>query len=217
VDPDAVGELVHMHCLDDMQNQLRLPTSGAMSLIDSPNVDLWCDIIGGQKTKMCLRNNRWYVYDVDKSMLTSALATTTEDFFISKDMPTLFLKTAYNLKNFFIKKQFSTEQIDHWCNIGNLDTGQAREYNTAIGRISLPDCSYKKHNNKNMKLEDDDKEWITRTQSAEDQVTKIYTRNKKIMATNFSFLSTGFLSRFYCLDNGLSYDNQGIWVSNQND
>lgn len=206
VDPDLIGEAGHVGCLDAMGTQLRLPTSGAMAVLREPDTHSWCDIIGGQKTKICLRNNRWYVYDIDVSFLTSALATTTEDFFISRSVPTLFLKTAWTLKKYFQSRAMSSDEIDQWCLLKINDAETRRLYNTAIGRIPLLDCSYNK-TSPGM-LESDESVWVRMTNSAASSVTKIYLENKKLLSLDNT---TGYISRFYCLDDGKNYDSHGIW------
>lgn len=210
VNPDTLGEIGHIDCLDRLGGQLRLPTTGAMSTLEEPSVSSWCDIIGGQKTKICLRNNRWYVYDIDVSFLSSILATTTEDFFISKSVPTLFLKTAWNLRRHCQSRGMTAEEIDNWCLAKNKVIESQRHYNMAIGRISLPDCSY--HKLTTAMLEKDETHWLGRTNSRDSRVVQIYFENKKLLALDSQFANeSGYLSRFYSLDDGLSYDSFGIW------
>lgn len=209
VDPHTLGEIGHIDCLDRLGTQLRLPTTGAMSIYDIPPTGPWCDIIGGQKTKICLRNNRWYVYDIDTSFLSSIIATTTEDFFISRTVPNLFLKTAWHLRKYCESHNMTSEEIDRLCTQQTKDINSLRHYNMAIGRVPLPDCSY--HKLTSSMLQDDESVWLTKTNSADCKVTQIYLENKKLLIDSHLANTTGYLSRFYCLNDGRSYDSFGIW------
>jgi hypothetical protein len=227
-DPNFHGEINHIDgAIESLGSQLRLPTTGAMLTIDDPKISPWCDILGGTKARVCLRNGLWYMYFADSALLSGSLATTSEDFFISKNNPHLFLKTAYQLKNFFQSQGLGSKEIDQWCSLGTKSKKFTHQYNQALGRLWLPNTSYSKAGpGGDYKLEDDDTAWCRSAGMDEHRISKIYQHNQQLLVNNFNFLwnrnehgevSTdhgmkGHISLFYCLDNGTIHDSAGIWA-----
>jgi hypothetical protein len=227
-DPDLHGEVNHIDgAIESLGSQLRLPTTGAMLTVEDPKISPWCDIVGGTKARVCLRNGLWYMYTADSALLAGSLATTTEDFFISKTKPYLFLKTVYQLKKFFQTQGFTSKEIDQWCSLRTKSKQSIRQYNQALGRVWLPDTSYVKAGpGGDRTLVDDDHAWSHDAGLQEHRISKIYQHNRQLLVDNFDFLwnrnehgevSTyhgmkGYVGLFYCLDNGTINDSAGIWV-----
>jgi hypothetical protein len=140
LDTDSTGEPAHLYGFDMQVLQFRLSTTGAMLTYGTPDAATWCDILGGTKPKLVLKNNRWYLYMIDGALLSIQAAETTEDFFVSKSVPTLFLKTAHLLKNYFESLGLNEEEVKLW----NATEKNSKKYNRAIGRILLPDSAYVK-------------------------------------------------------------------------
>jgi len=221
LDTDRTGEPAHMYGFDGQVLQLRLSTTGAMLLRETPEAASWCDLIGGTKPQLVLKNNRWYLYTIDASLLCLQVAETTEDFFVSKSVPTLFLKTAHLMKNHLEALHLNEQEVKLW----SQDKKNVKKYNQAIGRILLPDASYIKGPmglNKYL-ISADNQYWTSIGGQVSDRTNKIFQHNLH------SFLSThpymlndipdralmdscvkGYTSRFYCLNDGLTYDNAEI-------
>ncbi len=138
LDTDGTGEPAHLYGFDMQVLQFRLSTTGAMLTYGTPDAATWCDILGGTKPKLVLKNNRWYLYMIDGALLSIQAAETTEDFFVSKSVPTLFLKTAHLLKNYFESLGLNEEEVKLWNatekNSKNT-TGSLEEFYYQIQRI----------------------------------------------------------------------------------
>lgn len=221
-DPDKTGEPAHLYGFDAQVLQFRLSTTGAILTYQTPDAASWCDIVGGTKPKLVLKNNRWYVYVIDGSLLSIQVAETTEDFFVSKSIPTLFLKTAYLLRNHFESLGLNEEQVKTWT----ATEKNSKKYNQAIGRILLPDSAYIKTGGigtDRFLLDADNQYWTSVGGQAAAKVNKIFQHNLNNFLNTHQYMLNDMpdralvnrsikshLSKFYCLDNGLMYDNAEI-------
>lgn len=222
IDPDKTGEPAHLYGFDAQVLQFRLSTTGAILTYQTPDAASWCDIIGGTKPKLVLKNNRWYLYVLDNSLLSIQVAETTEDFFVSKSVPTLFLKTAHLLKNHFEALHLNEEEVKLW----SANEKNSKKYNQAIGRILLPDSAYIKTGgigtNKFL-LDADNQYWTSIRGQASDRVNKIFQHNLNSFLSTHQYMLNdmpdralinrsikSYLSKFYCLDDGLMYDSAEI-------
>lgn len=225
VSPDVTGDVHHLDGFDLLGVQFRLPTTGAMLMIADPPGDKWCDILGGAKTRICRRNGRWYAYVVDMQLLSSMMATTTEDFFVSKHRPWLFVKTAHTLRKFFQSLDLDDAAVDRWCSIRDPNNHRLQQYNQAIGRLVLPSSSYVKTGpGGEFEPGTDDESWNTITSHQGQKIFDIYNHNRKHLVESFDYLwnknstghadpklgAPGYFSKFYCLDDG-TINEADLW------
>ena len=221
-DPDKTGEPAHLHGFDAQILQLRLSTTGAMLTYGTPDAATWCDILGGTKPKLVLKNNRWYLYMIDGALLSIQAAETTEDFFVSKSVPTLFLKTAHLLKNHFESLGLNEEEVKLW----SVTEKNSKKYNQAIGRILLPDSAYIKTGGigtDRFLLDADNQYWMSVRGQVSDKVNKIFQHNLNNFLSTCQYMLNdlpdrtlvnrnikSYLSKFYCLNDGQMYNNMEI-------
>jgi len=100
----------------------------------------FCDIIGGSKVRLWKNSNRWYFYFPDSACHDSIFSSRTEDFFVSRTIPELYLKTVHMLKQFHT----NANSTDQFVNNMHKITALAKTYNAVIGRESVHDiASYK--------------------------------------------------------------------------
>jgi hypothetical protein len=98
-------------------------------LVTTTHHNDWCDLYGGTKARLFKKNNNWYMFDVDSSLLFATISDRHEDFFISRNVPSLYLKTAYALKHYHTARQ-STDDF-----VNKFHSKLSQEYNRAIGRV----------------------------------------------------------------------------------
>jgi hypothetical protein len=222
LDTDGTGEPAHLYGFDMQVLQFRLSTTGAMLTYGTPNAATWCDILGGTKPKLVLKNNRWYLYMIDGALLSIQAAETTEDFFVSKSVPTLFLKTAHLLKNYFESLGLNEEEVKLW----NATEKNSKKYNRVIGRVLLPDSAYiKLHVSEADKFlrDADNQYWTSINGQAAARVNKIFQHNLNTFLNTHQYMLNdmpdcalvnrnikSYLSKFYCLNDGLMYDSGEI-------
>jgi hypothetical protein len=192
----------------------------------------FCDILGGSKVKLWKNKNKWYFYFPDVALHDAMFSLRTEDFFVSKNIPNLYLKTVYMLRQFHVNSNSTETFVNNLPNI----TSMAKIYNAAQGRSLVHDiasyklyrevynpnnwnknlltswtsiCFYKNVINsvegetwhKNFKttmsaiIQDHGDEWNT------DSFGNI------VPAT---FGRKSHLSKFYCLDDGKTYDSTNV-------
>lgn len=89
----------------------------------------WCDLFGGNKARLFKKNNNWYMFNVDSTLPLWTMSDRYEDFFVSRNVPSLYLKTIYTLKHYHTARQ-STDAF-----INAFYSNQSEEYNRAIGRV----------------------------------------------------------------------------------
>ncbi len=61
-----------------------ISATGAMLTYGTPDAATWCDILGGTKPKLVLKNNRWYLYMIE--IVISFVKLNNESYFIYKLM-----------------------------------------------------------------------------------------------------------------------------------
>lgn len=187
-----------------------------------------CDISGGSKVKLFKNQDRWYFYFVDCAIPDMHNSSRYEDFFISRTIPKLYLKTVYLLKNYFIIQGYSDSMINDITSMVNFQ----RHYNTGMGRAWVPDLATFKlfnvsHNPflyKTTLLSGWNSEFFYKnTISTPEGQTwkKNYDHTIRAMMAisddqwNVDKLGNivpmfgrkGHLSKFYCLNDGLAYDS----------
>lgn len=190
----------------------------------------WCDIHGGSKAKLFKNGNRWYSFFIDTSVNTFYMSDRSEDFFVSRNVPKLFLKTVYNYK----KYHETIKSTDHCINTMYLGMDN-HYYNRALGRSQVHEVAEKNvyHTTHNSA------QWNKMLISGE-KATKFYNNvistsqgqrwyqqhveTQKLLINEYSdfwnldeyqnpvpYLGyKGNLSTFYCLNDGLSYDSSQV-------
>jgi hypothetical protein len=192
------------------------------------NHDDFCDISGGSKVKLFKNKDRWYFYFVDASLNDMHNSNHHEDFFISRNVPTLYLKTVYLLKQFFTSQNYNDQQVNDFYS----DTKMHRLYNLGMGRAHVPDITTFKlfwdtHNPVNWANNfisgwnsiafynntintDSGKRWKENYDKTINAILTI--SNDQWNLDKFGnpvppMGRKGYLSKFYCLDDGLVYDS----------
>ena len=89
----------------------------------------WCDLFGGTKARLFKNNNNWYTFSVDSSEWLPSISDRYEDFFVSRNIPSLLLKTAYALKHYHTAKQSTDTVVNRFYSTLGI------EYNRALGRV----------------------------------------------------------------------------------
>ena len=133
-------QTTNMSLFDSMDGDLTFALDSAWAfskLNQETTLDDFCDISGGSKVKLFRNKDRWYFYWADSSLGNMYNSNHCEDFFISRTIPNLYLKTVYMLKQFFINQKFTDNQINDFY----TDVKMNREYNLAMGRSWVPDIS----------------------------------------------------------------------------
>ena len=120
--------------LDGDLAQFHLDISwGISKVLGQTNKKNWCDIHGGSKVKLFKNKDKWYSYFVDTNLSTFYVQANSEDFFISRTIPNLYLKTVYNLKNYHTMMNSTDQQVNGIY----ADTTKHIEYNNAMGRETV--------------------------------------------------------------------------------
>lgn len=188
----------------------------------------WCDIHGGTKARIWKFKNKWYFYFVDSALSTFYISARSEDFFISRTLPLLFLKTVYNLKDYHTVNGSTDSRI----NTFGRDLIDHPEYNFALNRHPTeliaqyktyhtthdPDqfskmlISGKKSNQfyKNVINSQDGQSWYHRYQESQRDLISQFPDfwNVDHRGQPAPYLGyRGHVSKFYCLDDGLAYDS----------
>jgi hypothetical protein len=188
-----------------------------------------CDIHGGSKVKLFKNKDKWYFYWVDGSMSDlNMCAAYPEDFFISRTIPNLYLKTVYLLKNYYISQNFDDATINKFHE--HVENGPA--YNFGLGRRTAQSLAlYKTYHSSHNPLDWENhliSGWhstlffknVVNT-SEGDKWIKIYQRNIKSVIELArdewnvdklgnpvpAFGRKGHYSKFYCLNDGRAYDS----------
>jgi hypothetical protein len=189
----------------------------------------WCDIHGGSKVRLFKNQDRWYFYAVDSMMSDMANAARSEDFFISKNIPTLYLKTVYLLKKFYMSQNFDDATVNEY-HLNTSETGRA--YNAAMGRNVAPGLAayklyYKTHdpdlwknnfvsgwdcNNffKNVVNTTEGQDWLKNYKRNINEMLLLSPGQWNVDQLGNpvpSFGRKGHLSKFYCLNDGMAYDS----------
>jgi len=187
-----------------------------------------CDIGGGSKVRLFKNQDRWYFYWVDCAIPDMHNFSRYEDFFISRSIPKLYLKTVYLLKNYFVAQGYNDQVINDITSMHHLH----REYNTGMGRDWVPDLAAFKLFNvshdpflyKNKLLSGWNSEFFYKN-TINTPEGKMWKKNydhtiRAMIAISDDqwnvdklgnvvpmFGRKGHLSKFYCLNDGLAYDS----------
>jgi hypothetical protein len=191
----------------------------------------WCDLHGGSKARIFKKQDRWYGYWVDSCLTSFCTIDSAEDFFISRNVPKLFLKTVYNLKNYFTACNYNDSQVNNIYG----DLLRHPEYNKALGRETVHLLTTFKtytttHNIEqyrrlsvsgvkgmqfynNVINSDQGQRWYNNYLQTQRAVVEEYTEFWNTDAHGDPLPYWGFkghLSKFYCLNDGLVYDSSDI-------
>jgi hypothetical protein len=127
-------DIAFVNSLDGAAGYFMVPSLLAYCKIQSNSViDNCCDLYGGSKVKLYKKNSKWYFYFVDTSLHDSIFSNSFEDFFISRTLPNLYLKTVYNTKKYCIDNNMSDEEINSFHSGENL-----YKLNLAMQRHMVP-------------------------------------------------------------------------------
>ena len=195
----------------------------------------FCDIHGGSKVKLFKNGRKWYSYFVDSSLPPFYIANHTEDFFISRTVPSLYLKTVYNLKNYHLARNSTDRQVNSMYNNPTRDM----EYNFAMGRDLVHPIATVKLYSTSHNIEQWEKLGVSGAKGtlmynniiSSNQGQKWYQNHlekQNILIENFGdfwnkdannnivpYLGfSGHLSKFYCLNDGKHYDSKQAGFKN---
>lgn len=201
---------------------------GVSKILAQTDLNNWCDVHGGTKAKVFKNQDKWYSYFVDSGTSTFYMSDRSEDFFISRNIPKLFLKTVYNYKKYHESNQSS----DHFVNTMYADMSNHAAYNHALGRDPVHDIAEKKvyystHNPdqwskmlisgvkatqffKNVINTDQGQRWYQQHVDVQKMLVTEYSDFWNVDAYNNPVPYLGYkghLSNFYCLNDGLIYDS----------
>jgi len=202
-----------------------------VTLRDPTSLD-FCDITGGAKVKLWKNHNNWYFYFPDAALHDTAFSSRTEDFFISRSYPELYLKTVYMLKQYH-ENSNSTELF---VNTMPKITSMAKIYNAAMGRSPVHDISsYKLYHDtykpelwnkfrltswqaqafyRNVINSAEGQQWYNNYRTTIDTMIQEHAdewntdlHGNSVPAT---FGRRAHLSRFYCLNDGKNYNSTDV-------
>ena len=189
----------------------------------------FCDILGGSKVRLWKNQDRWYFYFPDSALHDATFSSRTEDFFISRTYPELYLKTVHMLKRYHENSRSTDSVVNTMPNI----TAMAKIYNAAMGRSPVHDIAAYKLFKETYNPEAWDKLRITGWNSASfyrnvinsaegEQWYKNYKTTMNAMIQEHTdewntdpfgnivpaaFGRRGHLSKFYCLNDGKYYNS----------
>lgn len=236
--PDALGELPFVHAMDHGASLFHMssPQRPWEKVLESTEVDNYCDLYGGTKPVVCVKNNQYYFYMVDSALTDFFLSSRAEDFFISKRNPKLFLKTAHMLANFLKSQNLSEKEINHFHNNVHKTLQSSKIYNLAIGRDPVHDIALVKTDRGDgyhFEQHDITVQGIKQALFIQNMVTdstwakllKNFKQAHKYLNTYYNFAwnvrdngnsdpnlgYAGHVSLLHSLDSGLSYDNSQIF------
>ncbi|WP_353482066.1 hypothetical protein [Haliscomenobacter sp.] len=196
----------------------------------------FCDIIGGSKVKLWKNKNKWYFYFIDTSIHDAMFSSRTEDFFVSRNIPELYLKTVYMLRQFHINLNSTDLFVKDLPNT----TALGKIYNAAMGRSSVHDIAAYKLYRDTYNQASWDKHLISGWSSTNfyknvinsaegQQWHKNYKTSMTAMIQEHSdewntdqfgnavavFGRKGHLSKFYCLNDSKTYTSQDAGWTDQ--
>ena len=196
----------------------------------------FCDILGGSKVMLWKNKNQWYFYFVDVSMPDAMFSSRTEDFFISRTIPELYLKTVYMLRNFHI----NSNSTDLFVNTLPTIVSMGKVYNAAMGRNLVHDiASYKlylaayspdrwkkylvsswssTYFYKNVITSNEGQQWHKNFKTTMTAMIQEHTDEWNTDSVGNVVPPTvgrkGHLSKFYCLNDGKIYDSTQVgWAT----
>lgn len=141
--PDALGELPFVHAMDRSASLFHMisPQRPWEKMLETTKSNNYCDVYGGTKPMVCIKNNQYYFYMIDSALTDFFLSTRAEDFFISRRSPKLFLKTVHMLVNFLKSQNLSEKGINHYHSNVHKTVQNSKLYNQTIGRDTVHDIA----------------------------------------------------------------------------
>jgi hypothetical protein len=236
--PDALGELPFVHAMDRGASLFQMSSSQRPweKILESTEVSNYCDLYGGTKPMVCVKNNQYYFYMMDSGLVDFFLSTRAEDFFISKNNPKLFLKTVYMLVNFLKLQNLSEKEINYFHSNVHKTVQNSKLYNHAIGRDPVHDIALvKTDRGAGYQLEQHriSVQGLKQALFVQNMVTdstwnkllRNFKQSHKYLNTHYDFIwnldadgnpdanlgYAGHVSLLHSLDNNLSYDNVQIF------
>jgi hypothetical protein len=201
-----------------------------------PGPQDFCDILGGSKVRLWKNQNQWYFYFPDSALHDAAFSSRTEDFFISRTYPELYLKTVYMLKQYHERANSNELLVNTLPKI----TAMAKIYNAAMGRSLVHDiASYKLFLDtydpttwsklritgwnsqsfyRNVITSAEGQQWYKNYRTTMDTMIQEHADewntdpHGNIVPASFG--RRGHLSKFYCLNDGKGYDSTQVGYSN---
>lgn len=232
--PDALGELPFLHTMDRGAFLFHMSSPQCVweKILNTTEVENYCDVYGGTKPMVCIKNGKYYFYMIDSGLTDYFLSTRAEDFFISKTNPKLFLKTVYMLANFLKRLGKNEKEINRF----HTQADNIKLYNKIIGRDSVHDVAIIKTDRGNGYTIDEQGitvQGIKQTLFIQNVISdpwwnnlfKQHIETYHFLKNNYDFVwqkdSTGtadpnlgyagHVSLLHSLDDGLSYDNAQIF------
>lgn len=141
--PDALGELPFAHAMDHGASLFHMssPQRPWEKILESTEISNYCDLYGGTKPMVCVKNNQYYFYMVDSGLTDFFLSTRAEDFFISRHNPKLFVKTAHMIVNFLKLQNLTEKEINYFHSNVHKTIQNSKLYNQIIGRDPVHDIA----------------------------------------------------------------------------
>jgi hypothetical protein len=139
--PDKLGFIPYLESTDSGSFSYGLNSSQLVwqKVIAESKHENFCDVFGGTKATICNKDGNYYFYFVDTGLTDMVFGSRSEDFFISKTDPKLFIKTAHMLKKHAQMKQLSPAELimfqskSEYANRYNLALGRSLAYNSVAG------------------------------------------------------------------------------------
>lgn len=136
--PDKLGFIPYIESIDRGSFLYGMDNSQLAwkKMISEPAHEDFCDVFGGTKATICNKNDNYYFYNVDTSLTEMALGERSEDFFISRTNPKLFIKTAHLLKKYAQMHKLTSQELttmqtkSKYSNAYNLALGRTLAYNS---------------------------------------------------------------------------------------
>lgn len=195
----------------------------------------FCDILGGSKVRLWKNKNNWYFYFIDSAVHDAMFSSRTEDFFVSRTIPELYLKTVYMLRQFHINSNSSDQDVNTLHNTTRL----GKIYNAAMGRTSVHDvAAFKWYRDtykpdvwnrhlisgwnstyfyKNVISSAEGQHWYKNFRTT--MTAMLRDHNDEWNTDQFGNVVAAFgrkahLSKFYCLNDGKIYDSTQVgWIN----
>lgn len=229
-DVSSLTDIQEYDSTDGGAGQFWLGSSWALrKVLASSDIKNSCDLFGGTKARVFVNNvGRWYTYFLDSATHAGHASQTMEDFFVSRHIPTLFLKTAYSLQRYHNAKGTPVDQINKFSS----GYGNITNYNIALGREPTPAITQLKMANMYYSHEHWEKQRVAGYTNKLLYDNVINTTEGKLWHKNYSLINemlisalpnywrvdrvgnpvpalglSGLLSKFYCLTDGKTYSS----------
>jgi hypothetical protein len=136
--PDKLGFIPYLESIDRASFLYGLGNSQLVwkKIITAAEHEDYCDVFGGTKATICNKNGDYYFYFIDASLTEMSLGARSEDFFISRSNPKLFIKTAHLIKKYAQLHKLTSQELitmqskSEYSNVYNSALGRALAYNS---------------------------------------------------------------------------------------